>query len=333
MKEYNIAILGATGAVGRTMIKILEERNFPIKDLKLFASSASVGKIIRFKNKEIPVQEITNDSFVNLDIVFGAVGNDLAKKFAPEIVKSGAIFIDNSSAFRLQDDIPLIIPEINPEDVQHHNGIIANPNCATIIGLMACYPIHKINPIKKITVSTYQAVSGAGNKGIDELEDQTYKLSNNQKNITFSVFPQQIAFNLIPQIGEFEKNGYSKEEMKFVHESRKILHSSEFEVNCTCVRVPVIRCHSESITLECTNEIELNKIKNVLKKFNGIKLYEPYPTPLECNDQDLIYVGRIRKNPFNSYTVNLWCCGDQLRKGAATNAIQIAELLIHDKSL
>ena len=328
MRKYNIAILGATGAVGRTMLQVLEEKKFPVGNLKLLASSSSVGKTLRFKNEEIVVQEAKENSFSGLDIVFGAVENNLAKKFAPAIVRSGAVFIDNSSSFRLDNNVPLIIPEINPKDIQFHQGIISNPNCATIIGLMACYPIHRINPIKRMTVSTYQAVSGAGNKGIIELEKQIQELSSNQNQITIDAFPKQIAFNLIPQIGEIEDNGYSKEEMKFLNESRKILHDSKIETICTCVRVPVERCHSESISLECENIIDIKEIKAILNNSKGIKVCEPYPTPLECSYQDSIYIGRIRQDPFNKYSMSLWCCGDQLRKGAATNAVQIAEVLI-----
>ncbi len=327
MKKYNIAILGATGAVGQTMIQVLEERNFPVNDIKFLASPASVGKKIRFKDQEIPIEEVTPDAFKNIDFVFGAVKNDLAKKYAPDIIKSNAVFIDNSSAFRLEHDVPLIIPEINPEDCRFHHGIIANPNCATIIALIACFPIHQINPIKKMTVTTFQAVSGAGNHGMNELEKQIIDLYHNRET-TSIVFPYQIAYNLIPQIGEIKENGYTAEEEKLLYESRKILHCPSLEVNCTCVRVPVKRCHSESITLTCTHNIDILRTKEQLKIAEGVKLEEPYPTPLLCSNQDLVLVGRIRKDQFNENVLDLWCCGDQIRKGAATNAIQIAESLI-----
>lgn len=327
MKKYNIAILGATGAVGKTMIQSLEERNFPVNNLKLLASPKSEGKKVKFKNQEVCIEKITSDSFKNIDFVFGAVENDLAKKYALDIVNSKAVFIDNSSAFRLEKNVPLIIPEINPEDVELHSGIIANPNCATIIALVACFPIHQINPIKKMNVTTFQAVSGAGTLGITELENQITALQNYKEPIN-KVFPYQIAYNLIPHIGKMNDNGYTTEEEKLLYESRKILHLPSLEISCTCVRVPVKRCHSESITLECRDDINIQDIMKQFTTSKGIKLDSPYPTPLYCSDQDLVHIGRIRKDLFNTKSLNLWCCGDQLRKGAATNAIQIAELLI-----
>lgn len=327
MKKYNIAILGATGSVGKTMLQILEERNFPINNIKLLASSASAGKKMNFKGHEITVEEATDESFNNIDFVFGAVGNTLAKKFAPHIIESNAVFIDNSSAFRLDEKVPLVIPEINPEDCKLHHGIISNPNCATIIALVACFPIHKINPIKNMIVTTFQAVSGAGSHGISELENQIEELFNNKEAVC-ETFPEQIAYNLIPHIGNFQENGYTAEEEKLLYESRKILHSCSLEATCTCVRVPVKRCHSESIRLKCSHEIDLTQIRKALASAKGIKLNEPYPTPLFCSNQDLVQIGRLRKDQFDTNALNLWCCGDQLRKGAATNAVQIAELLI-----
>lgn len=330
MKKYKIAVLGATGAVGRTVIRVLEEKNFPIQSLRLLASKRSINETIPFKGTLLKVEEATKHSFYETDFVIGAVNSELAKKYAPYILSAGAVFIDNSSAFRLDEDVPLIIPEVNPDDCKTHKGIIANPNCATILALVACAPIHRVNPIKRMTVCTYQAVSGAGNRGIFELRKQICELNQNVP-LTAETFPRQIAYNVIPQIGEFNEFGYTSEEMKLINEGRKILHHSSLEVNCTCVRVPVIRCHSEAIALECEHETNIEQIRKSLSQAAGIVLDEPYPTPLECSDQDLIHVGRLRQDLHRKNVISFWCCGDQLRKGAATNAVQIIESLISDK--
>jgi len=334
MKKYNVAVLGATGAVGREMIKILEERKFPINELRLLASEKSMGEKIQFCNDTIVVQEAKENSFENIDIVLGAVGNSLSKKFLPCAVEAGAVVIDNSSAYRLNDDVPLVVPEINKEDVKKHKGIIANPNCSTIIALVAINELNKYSKINRMIVSTYQAVSGAGSKGISELNDQVKDIINDKEVIT-SAFPYQIAYNLIPQIGDFDENGYSQEEMKLQNEGRKILHNNDLKVNCTCVRVPVYRSHSESITIETENEITPEKARELLKNASGVKLIDDpqnkqYPMPLYTADQDLIFVGRIRKDISCDNSLSLWCSGDQIRKGAATNAVQIAEVLISD---
>ena len=332
MKTYTIAVLGATGAVGREMISILEERNFPVKELIPLASARSAGTTIPFRGEEVTVREATPESFKGVDIVLGASPNKLAKEMAPHIVAAGAVFVDNSSAFRLRDDVPLVIPEINPEDVKKHNGIISNPNCSTIVSLVAVNALNKISPIKAMTVSTYQAVSGAGAGGPVELQGQVEAIANG-KEVETKVFPYQIAYNLIPQIGDFTENGYTTEEMKMQNEGRKILHLPELLVGCTCVRVPVFRSHSISITLATESPISVEEAKEAIANAGGCRLVDDpttksYPMPLDTSDQDIVFVGRIRKDLTNPNGITLWCCGDQVRKGAATNTIQIAELLI-----
>ena len=332
MKQYKVAILGATGAVGREMIKILEERNFPISELIPLASAKSAGSTLSFRGKDITVREVTPDSFAGIDIVLGAAPNKLAQEYAPHIVAAGAVFVDNSSAFRMDEKVPLVVPEINPEDALKHNGIISNPNCSTIIALVAVHAINKLSAIKTMTASTYQAVSGAGAGGVIELEEQTNAIAEG-KSFTPSVFPYQIAFNLIPQIGGFDENGYTSEEMKMQNEGRKIMHLPELRVGCTCVRVPVYRSHSISITLYTENALTVEEVKSAIASADGCRLVDnpeakEYPMPLDTSDQDLVYVGRIRKDVASKNGISLWCCGDQVRKGAATNAIQIAELLI-----
>lgn len=332
MKKVNVAIIGATGSVGMEMLNILEERNFPINELRLLASEKSVGNLIKFKNKYYVVQKTTQNSFKGIDIVLNAVGNKLAKKYIPYAVKEGCVVIDNSSAYRLDTDVPLVIPELNREDIKKHKGIISNPNCSTIIALTAINELNKFSNINRMIVSTYQAVSGAGNKGILELQNQVNDIVNN-KAVHIDKFKYQIAFNLIPQIGDFIDNGYTKEEMKMQNEGRKILHNDYLKVNCTCVRVPIYRSHSISITIETEEKITVNKAFELIKKTEGVKLVDDkklcsYPMPLESSNQDLVYVGRIREDISRENALSLWCCGDQIRKGAATNAVQIAEELI-----
>ncbi len=332
MKTYNIGILGATGAVGREMLKILEERNFPVGELRLLASARSVGKTLTFRGNEVVVSEAKDDAFEGLDIVLGAAENDIAIQFAPAIQKGGAVFVDNSSAFRLRDDVPLVVPEINPEDAKKHNGIISNPNCSTIITLVALNPINKISPIKKLVASTYQAVSGAGVGGLRELEEQVEAHVNGSMTEN-KVFAHQIAFNLIPAIGGTGDNGYTSEEMKLQNEGRKIMHLPELTVTCTCVRVPVLRSHSISATFVTEDYISVEDAQKAIENGLGVKLVdEPkkqvYPMPLDTSDIDTVYVGRIRRDLTEKNGLSLFCCGDQIRKGAATNAVQIAELLI-----
>lgn len=338
MKKYKVAILGATGAVGETMVRILEERNFPIKELRLLASTRSAGKSIVFRGKSKIVESVNEHSFDGIDIVLSAVSAELSKKYVPLARSKGAIVIDNSSAFRMDPEVPLIIPEVNVEMLDNHKGIIANPNCSTIIALMAVAPLHIYATITRMIMSTYQAVSGAGSKGIDELNDQVQDIIDEQP-IVSKTFQQQIAYNVIPQIGQFNLLGKSDEEVKLQNEGRKILNEPQLLVNCTCVRVPVIRSHSESITLEFKRDIDVDKAHEILSQAKGVILLDDpqhklYPTPLISSNQDAIYVGRIRKDDSTKKTgLILWCCGDQLRKGAATNAIQIAEALIQSGSL
>ena len=333
MKTYNIAVLGASGAVGQQMIKVLEERKFPVNKLLPLASARSAGKAITFCGKEVMIEEATENSFEGMDFVLGAVSNAMAQRFAPAIVKAGAVFVDNSSAFRLQDDVPLVVPEINPEDALKHNGIIANPNCSTIITMVAVGGIRKLSPIEKMVTSTYQAVSGAGVEGMYELEGQI-KAAAAGEVIENKTFPCQILSNVIPQIGSELENGYTTEEMKMQNEGRKIMHLPELKVCCTCVRVPVMRSHSIAVQLVTRDPISVEEAKKAVKEAKGCVLTEDlngrnYPTPLDTTDQDLVYVGRIRRDLIDDERgLALWCCGDQVRKGAATNAVQIAELLI-----
>lgn len=329
MNKINIAILGATGAVGQEMIKVLYERNFPIQNLKLLASARSAGKVLDTPFGKLTVEEASKESFKGSDIVLGASENNIAEKFADDIKSSGAIFIDNSSAFRLDDDVPLIVPEINPDDIKNNKGIISNPNCSTIITLVAINGLSKLSKIEGIYASTYQATSGAGAGGPVEMYKQTEDILNN-RDFEPRIFSRQIAYNLIPQIGNFGENLYSSEEMKLQNEGRKILHLPDLNVSCTCVRVPVERSHSISASVILSDEIDLESAKKAISDAKGCKLYseDNFPTPIETSGQDLVYVGRIRKDLVNPRGINLWCCGDQVRKGAATNAVQIAELLI-----
>ncbi len=327
----NVAILGATGAVGREMLKVLEERNFPIGKLKLLASARSVGKLIPFKGQEIAVELADENAFEGMDLVLGAATNELAKKLAPAIVKAGAVFVDNSSAFRMDPEVPLIVPEVNPEDAKKHKGIIANPNCSTIITITAVNALNKLSPIKSMIASTYQAVSGAGAGGPVELMGEVEALTKGES-YENTVFPYQIAYNLIPQIGGESTEGYTSEEMKMQNEGRKIMHLPELLVNCTCIRVPVVRSHSISVTVKTEKPISVEDARNIIASAPGCKLVDDlanqvYPMPLDTTDQDLVYVGRIRKDLTDECGLAIWCCGDQVRKGAATNAIQIAELL------
>lgn len=334
MKKYNVAILGATGAVGQEMLNVLGERNFPFDKLKLLASKRSAGQVVEFKGNKYIIEEATENSFENIDVVLCAAENYISEALSPAAVKAGAVVVDNSSAFRLKDDVPLVVPEVNAEDVKKHNGIIANPNCSTIIALTALNELNKYAKIKRMIVSTFQAVSGAGVNGIKELDQQVKNISEGNP-VDIKTFQYQIAYNVIPQIGDFDEMGYSQEEMKLQNEGRKILHNPNLKVNCTCVRVPVYRSHSESITIETEKELTVQKAKELLGKADGVKLVDDlgnrqYPMPLDTSNQDLIYVGRLRKDLSQDNSLVLWCCGDQVRKGAATNAVQIAEVLVKE---
>ncbi len=328
----HIAIAGATGAVGIEMMKCLEERNFPVASIKLLASARSAGKTMTFNGKTIEVEELTHDSFEGVDIAFFSAGGGTSKEFAPSAAKAGAIVIDNSSAFRMDEDVPLIVPEVNPEAAKNTpKGIIANPNCTTIISLMALAPLHEKYGLKSIIASSYQAVSGSGQAGIEELNQQMDALVNN-KEIEINCYPKQIVSNVIPHVDVFQEGGYTKEELKMLNESRKILGLTDLKVTCTCVRVPVMRSHSVSITAAFEKPISVEDARAAFAGKPGIKVVdspeeELYPVPLDTTCKDDCLVGRIREDKVIDNALALWVVGDQVRKGAALNAVQIGEIL------
>jgi len=334
-RAYNIAVAGATGAVGLKMLGVLENRSFPVNSIRLLASSRSAGNKINFKGKEVAVELLTRDSFKEIDIALFSAGASVSREFAGFAVKSGAVVIDNSSAFRNDPSIPLVIPEINPEDVKLHNGIISNPNCTTAIMLTVLNPIFRYTKIKKIIVSSYQSVSGAGQKGIFELKNQIKSISE-KKDPQISKFPYQIAYNVIPQIDVFTENGYTKEEMKMLHETRKILHDDKILVSATCVRVPVLSVHSMAVTVITEKSLSVSKAKELISGAEGADLMDDtsnnlYPMPINVEGKFDCFAGRIRKDMAFKNALSMWICGDQLLKGAALNAVQIAELLINNK--
>ena len=338
MKKYNVAILGATGAVGQEFLNLIEERNFPFAELKMLASKRSAGKKVQFMGKEYTVEEATEDSFKGVDIALFA-GGAASKTFAPAAVKAGAVVIDNSSAFRMDPEVPLVVPEVNPEAIANHKGIIANPNCSTIIMVMALKPLYNVSKIKRVVVSTYQAVSGGGKEAMAELEEQV-KAINEGRPVVANILPgaslakhYQIAFNLIPQIDVFKDNLYTKEEMKMIDETKKIMNDDSMRITATTIRVPVYRSHAESVNVEFEDEISVEKAREVLAAFPGVTLTDNpdeqiYPMPLETSGKDDVEVGRIRKDYSTDKALNFWVCGDQIRKGAALNAHQIAEYMI-----
>lgn len=333
MVGYNVAVVGATGAVGQEILKVLAERKFPVAELKLLASSRSAGKKIRYQDRELTVETTTADSFPGINIAIFASG-EASRKFAKAAVAAGAVVVDNSSTFRMEPDVPLVVPEVNPEAVRRHQGLIANPNCSTIIMVVVLKPLYDAAGIKRVVVSTYQAVSGAGNKAITELDRQTRQLLAGEA-VTPEVFPHQIGFNLIPHIDVFFENGYTKEEMKMVHETRKILGDDSVAVTATTVRVPVFRCHSEAINLETGRKLSAAEAREILARAPGVVVVDRpdqnlYPMPVMASDRDEVFVGRIREDSTVDCGLNLWVSGDQLRKGAATNTVQIAELLIQE---
>lgn len=341
MKKYNVAILGATGAVGQEFLNLIEERKFPFANLKMLASKRSAGKTIHFMGKDYTVEEATEDSFKDVQIALFA-GGGASKTFAPAAVKAGAVVIDNSSAFRMDPEVPLVVPEVNPEAIRAHKGIIANPNCSTIIMVMALKPIYDEVKIKRVVVSTYQAVSGGGKEAIDELEQQVRAIAED-KPVVANILPgaslpkhYQIAFNLIPQIDVFKENMYTKEEMKMVDETHKIMNDYEMGITATTIRVPIYRSHSESINLELESELSVEKVKAALAKFPGVIVQDnpaemEYPMPLYTSGKNEVFVGRIRKDESIQHGLNLWVVGDQIRKGAALNALQIAEYMIEQQ--
>lgn len=332
--SYNIAIVGATGAVGHELLSLITNRNFPVKNLTLLASSRSVGRCLDFKGNKIAVKELNKSLFKDTDIAFFSAGSQRSLEYAPIAADQGVIVIDNSSAFRMDSEVPLVIPEINPGDVASYNrkNIISNPNCTTAVMLMGIKPLHDISRVKRIVATSFQAVSGAGAQAIDELSEQTRKWANSDK-ITSSVFPHQIAFNLIPHIDKFTDNGYTKEEMKLQNETRKILNDSNVNVTATTVRVPVFRSHCISVNVETENKIDLTRAKEAFRSFPGLRVVDDpdknlYPMPIQSSGIDDCLIGRIREDYTIDNGINFWISGDQLRKGAALNAVQIAEELI-----
>jgi aspartate-semialdehyde dehydrogenase len=317
-KTYHLAIVGATGAVGTELIRLLEQRDFPVESLKLFASARSNGKTLTFRGKQIPVESLTEDGFAGVDFALFSAGTGTARSFAPAAVKAGAVVIDNSSAFRMESDVPLVVPEINPQDAAKNRGIIANPNCTALITLMALYPLHKAFRVKRVIAASYQAVSGAGARAIAELEAE--------------VFPHPIAFNVVPQVDQFLDSGYTKEEQKFLNECRKIMHHSTLRASITCVRVPVFRAHAIAVNAEFVEPVSVDRARDVLAKASGVELVDDpgnqrYPMPLYSAGKDACAVGRLRIDTALDNGLAFWVCGDQLLKGAALNTIQIAELL------
>ena len=332
MKQYNVAVLGATGAVGREMLTVLEEYRIPVGRLLPLASPRSTGSTVSFRGENITVEAVGEDSFRGMDFVLGAVKSPMARQYAPAVVNSGAVFIDNSSAFRMDPAVPLVVPEINGADALDNKGIIANPNCSTIITAVAIGGIAALSPVKSMVACTYQAVSGAGQGGLAELEEQMEALARGEE-VRPRVFPTQIAMNVIPFIGAFTPNDYTDEEMKLQNEGRKILHLPEMKVTCTCVRVPVMRSHSIAVTLRTERKISVEEARAAIADFPGCRLVEDYqgrsyPTPLDTSGQDLVWVGRVREDLTDENGLSLWCCGDQIRKGAASNAVQILQYLI-----
>jgi len=334
LKQYNVAIAGATGAVGKVFLSILEERKFPVKNLILLASHRSAGKKIIFKGQELEVKELKKDSFANVDIALFSAGASTSREFVKYAVDSGAVVIDNSSAFRMEEDVPLIVPEVNRDKIFDHKGIIANPNCSTIILVVAIKPVYDISRIRRIVVSTYQSVSGAGSRAISELEDQAREiLCRGNKDVKCEVFPVQIAFNAVPHVDVFLDNGYTREEMKMVHETRKIFGDNSMKITATSVRVPVFTSHSESVNIETEEKIELDTLRDALSGGEGLILKDDfknavYPTALDSSDRDDVFVGRLREDISVENGISMWVVGDQLRKGAALNTVQIAEELI-----
>ena len=328
-EDLHIAIAGATGAVGLEMLKTLEKRNFPVGSLTPLASARSAGKTLPFRGQEILVQELTGDSFVGVDIALFSAGSAISKEFAPLAVDAGAVVVDNSSAFRMDDSVPLVVPEINTADVASHKGIISNPNCSTIVTVMALYPLHQAFGVKRMFASTYQAVSGSGAMGIAELKRQVGEI-NEGREVTREVYPHQIAFNVLPHVDVFLENGYTKEEMKMVHESRKIMGLPGFQASVTCVRVPVYRAHSIAVSAEFEKPVSVEHAREAIVAAPGIDLNDDiagngYPLPLELAGRDNCQVGRIRKDCAMENGLSFWVAGDQLLKGAALNAVQIAE--------
>jgi aspartate-semialdehyde dehydrogenase len=331
-KSINVAILGATGAVGTEIIEILESRNFPVANLKLLSSPRSAGKTLSFKGENLTVEAVTESSFQNIDLVLASAGGSTSKAWVKTIVESGAVMVDNSSAFRMNPQVPLIVPEINPQDAVNHPGVIANPNCTTILLGVAIYPLHQVQPLQRVIVSTYQSASGAGARAMEEVKIQAQAILNGEE-AKAEVLPYPLAFNLFPHNSALSDNGYCEEELKMTNETRKIFNQPDLRLSATCVRVPVLRAHSEAVNLEFKAPFSVAKAREILGNSPGIKLVEDwqknyFPMPIDATGEDDVLVGRIRQDLSNPNALELWLCGDQIRKGAALNAIQIAELLL-----
>ncbi len=336
-KEVRVAILGATGAVGTEFLELLASRNFPLASLKLLASGRSAGKIIPFKGENLVVEEVTESAFKDVDLVLASAGGSTSKAWAKKIREAGAVIVDNSSAFRMEPQVPLVVPEINPEAAANHRGIIANPNCTTILMGVAVYPLHKVQPIKRMVISTYQSASGAGARAMEEVKTQAQAILNQQPPVA-EILPYPLAFNLFPHNSALNELGYCEEEMKMINETRKIFGDNQIRITATCVRVPVLRAHSESINLEFDQPFPVDKAREILSNAPGVKLVEDwqknyFPMPIDATGKDEVLVGRIRQDLSHPCGLELWLCGDQIRKGAALNAIQIAELLVEKNLL
>ena len=332
MNGYRVAIVGATGLVGQEFIKVLEQRNFPLESIRFFASDRSAGKKLFFSHREIEVEETTPESFADIDIALFSAGADISRHFAPIAAKSGAVVVDNSSAFRMEPSVPLVVPEINPEDIREHRGIIANPNCSTIQMVVPLYPLHKVNPIKRIVVTTFQAVSGTGAAAVEELTTQTRQVLDSE-DVTPHVYPHQIAFNVLPEIDVFLDNDYTKEEWKMVEETRKIMHAKTMAISATCVRVPVFTGHSEAVNIELSRPMSPDEARHILAQAPGVKLLDDpdislYPQPWSVAGSNEVFVGRIRRDVSHPNGLVMWIAADNLRKGAALNTVQIAEEVI-----
>ncbi|MBA7658947.1 Aspartate-semialdehyde dehydrogenase [subsurface metagenome] len=332
MRDYHVAIVGATGLVGREFIKILEQRNFPMASIRLLASDRSAGRKLPVSGQEITVEETLPKSFEGVDIALFSAGAEISRYFSPLAAKAGAVVVDNSSAFRMDASVPLVVPEVNPEDIRWHNGIIANPNCSTIQMVVALYPLHQVNPIKRIIVDTYQAVSGTGSAATEELRVQTRQVMEGQSTIPH-VYPHQIAFNVLPEIDVFLDDGYTKEERKMLEETRKIMHADDITVSATCVRVPVFIGHSEAVHMEFSRPMLPEEAERIIAQAPGVKLLNDnaislYPQPWSAAGTDEVFVGRIRQDNSNPNYLAMWVVADNLRKGAALNTIQIAEEMI-----
>lgn len=332
MSGYSVAIVGATGLVGHEFIKVLEQRNFPVDSMHMYASDRSAGKRLTFRGREFEVFETTDQSFKDIDIALFSAGADISRHFSPIAVRLGAVVVDNSAAFRMDPAVPLVVPEVNVEDIRWHRGIIANPNCSTIQMVVALYPLHKVNPIKKIVVATYQAVSGTGSGAVEELRLQAGQILDGQATVPH-VYPHQIAFNLLPEIDVFMDNAYTKEEWKMDKETKKIMHAPDIFISATCVRVPVLNSHSEAVYVEFTDPISPDDARRILSDAPGVKIQDDttvslYPQPWAASGTDDVFVGRIRQDVFQANYLTFWVVADNIRKGAALNAVQIAEEMI-----